>query len=261
MRCPKCGFISFDHLDTCLKCNKDIAGTSDTLNGSVYNVAAPTFLKFSATSEDDEVDLDEAFVVDDDGFMDEEIRDPDLDILLDEPSEDEEDFEISMGKDEPEPRDRKISRAESAEEEGSISFNLDEFDDEVDLGDADHDQDEFAEKPLKMGFPEELSDISDLEPPPALKEVAEEPVAAASEDDFDLDLDFDLNLDAEDLAPASSGAKESALADFSLNELDLDEELPSMAPSKKTASEKMDLDNLNFDLDLGDLHLDDDEKI
>ena len=262
MRCPKCGYISFDHLDTCLKCNKNIAGTSELLHGSVYNVAAPAFLKFTAASQADEVEMDEAFVVDDDDFTDEEIRDPDLDILLENPADDEEgDFEISLGEDEPDTADREISLAES-EEEGSISFSLDDFDDEVDLGDEDLERGKVSEKPLQMGFPDELSDISDLGPPPALREVIEEPVAEAADDDLDLDLDFDLNLDADDLEPASSAGRESALADLSLRDLDLDEDLPSRkAPKKKAAEDKLDLENLDFDLDLGDLKLDDDEKI
>ena len=44
MRCPKCGYISFDHLEECRKCNKNIKAVSDSLYGSIYNVQPPTFL-------------------------------------------------------------------------------------------------------------------------------------------------------------------------------------------------------------------------
>jgi hypothetical protein len=32
MRCPKCGFISFDFLENCTKCNADLAGERRRLN-------------------------------------------------------------------------------------------------------------------------------------------------------------------------------------------------------------------------------------
>jgi len=44
MRCPKCGFISFDHLTSCSKCGKDIAEVASELQGTSINVEAPMFL-------------------------------------------------------------------------------------------------------------------------------------------------------------------------------------------------------------------------
>ncbi len=44
MRCPKCGFISFDHIDTCLKCTKVIKETSTEMQGTTFNAASPSFL-------------------------------------------------------------------------------------------------------------------------------------------------------------------------------------------------------------------------
>jgi hypothetical protein len=32
MRCPKCGFISFDYLDRCIKCQTDLTGERHKLN-------------------------------------------------------------------------------------------------------------------------------------------------------------------------------------------------------------------------------------
>ena len=46
MRCPKCGYISFDLVDECLKCKKNIKSASEVLQGSVLNVSPPSFLKF-----------------------------------------------------------------------------------------------------------------------------------------------------------------------------------------------------------------------
>ena len=45
MRCPKCGFISFDHLEVCKKCRKNISDTSTELNGTAYDYVAPLFLQ------------------------------------------------------------------------------------------------------------------------------------------------------------------------------------------------------------------------
>jgi len=46
MRCPKCGYISFDHLESCKKCNKNISEASADIDGTVFAVAAPVFLDF-----------------------------------------------------------------------------------------------------------------------------------------------------------------------------------------------------------------------
>ena len=32
MRCSKCGYVSFDHLDNCMKCSRDLAGAREELN-------------------------------------------------------------------------------------------------------------------------------------------------------------------------------------------------------------------------------------
>jgi len=45
MRCPKCGYISFDHLETCRKCEKYIGDTVSEINGTVYDAFAPSFLQ------------------------------------------------------------------------------------------------------------------------------------------------------------------------------------------------------------------------
>ena len=53
MRCPKCGFISFDNLENCLKCNKDISDATRAFQGSTLKVATPSFLKISVPDEND----------------------------------------------------------------------------------------------------------------------------------------------------------------------------------------------------------------
>jgi len=262
MRCPKCGFITFDHLDTCLKCNKNIKSASENLHGSVYNVSAPTFLKFNVEPEAEAEELDEAFFEEGDAFADEEIRDPDLDILLDEGEEGDE--EIEFAADEGEEEDAEIAMTfDDEEEEEGVAFSLEDFEEDADLPRLGKTAEAAPEeKAINIGLPDELSDMSDLEPPPALKEVADDLAPGRMAEEQDLDLDFELNLDEEDLGPAAAKeAKSVDLADLTLQDLDLDEEEPKTpAGSKKPAPKRMDLDEeLDFELDLGDLKLDDDE--
>jgi hypothetical protein len=264
MRCPKCGYISFDHLETCPKCKKSIESPSESFHGSVYNVAAPAFLKFDKSAARDEIEISDAFSDSDDAFFDDEIRDPDLDILIEEEDEDE-DREIQFGfNEEPELTEPDLvpEKAEEDEEEGGISFNLDQFRDEDEdneiggLGDLDDDEAP-AGKSLSIELPEELTDISDLEPP-VLEEVTE---VGLGDDDFDLDIDFDLELDEK--PKALPDADEEFLSDtLSLDDIEPKAKPEKIKPKKKPTSADMDMDNdLNFDLDLGELNLEDDDEI
>lgn len=47
MRCPKCGYISFDHLEICRKCEKYIGDTVNEVNGTVHDAFAPSFLQLT----------------------------------------------------------------------------------------------------------------------------------------------------------------------------------------------------------------------
>lgn len=46
MLCPKCGFISFDIVEKCVKCGKDVSGAAAELKGTVTSVPPPGFLTF-----------------------------------------------------------------------------------------------------------------------------------------------------------------------------------------------------------------------
>ena len=46
MRCPKCGYISFDHQEICIKCIKNILEATNEVNGTGYNALPPPFLQF-----------------------------------------------------------------------------------------------------------------------------------------------------------------------------------------------------------------------
>ena len=44
MRCPKRGYISFDHLDSCSKCSTDLAVTSEEVHGVAFKGEGISFL-------------------------------------------------------------------------------------------------------------------------------------------------------------------------------------------------------------------------
>lgn len=48
MRCPKCGYISFDHQETCTKCQKYIGDVVAEIKGTTFSAKAPSFLKITA---------------------------------------------------------------------------------------------------------------------------------------------------------------------------------------------------------------------
>ena len=54
MRCPKCGYISFDHLETCRKCNKNIGDAAGDLQGTAFDSAAPPFLQVAGGTRREE---------------------------------------------------------------------------------------------------------------------------------------------------------------------------------------------------------------
>lgn len=249
MRCPKCGYISFDHLENCLKCNKEIKKSADALHGTVFNAAAPSFLKFTKTEVEEESDFEQDFF-EDQADLDLDTLDPDLDILLDDDTDassndgldalsglgDDDDFEISLDDD------------ETDNDEISIDFN--QFED-ADIEDTPEEESVFT-----MDVPDELSDLSDLEPETIVATEAIKIDAPGAELSMDDDFDFDLNIDGleEELnlnAPTDNTiAEASETAVLSLEEEDLSENLQKVADPND-----MDAD-LNFDLDLGGLTLD-----
>lgn len=44
MRCPKCGYISFDHAEFCKNCHQPLGDVAQKLNGAAYNFIAPSLL-------------------------------------------------------------------------------------------------------------------------------------------------------------------------------------------------------------------------
>jgi len=259
MRCPKCGYITFDHLETCTKCRKNIAQASMQLSGTVYKAETPSFLQF----EIDEPDTDNDASVD---LLSEE-ENIELDMSAD--GDDGVDMELSLEDDTLESDEAQADEDldldfmdESVEALGLGSneddeFDLDFSDDEsidLDLDEGGKDAVEGEDGP-QLDFSE--LDISDLAPP------------SADEDDLSSgELTFEGVADAS--AAAAAGAVRSSiktagagLEDLQMDGLDL--EMPSLPPAGSATGKKLRtsvktgtaLDQ--FDIDLGEL-ISDQEK-
>lgn len=78
MLCPKCGFISFDHLADCVKCHNDLSLIGSELHGTAANVAGLFFLgsliKDSASGTEGPALEAEGATRDDEGLAQEEIE-------------------------------------------------------------------------------------------------------------------------------------------------------------------------------------------
>lgn len=262
MRCPKCGYISFDHLAECLKCNKNITEISSNLYGSTYNIEAPAFLhldKMQKEKTPERMDLSgESFATGDDEYVDEE-----LEILV----EEEPDIEVGIGFVEDEHVDLELSGDKEADAEIEIDFSQFEAAEELkaDLFDTDEveekeQQEQVAQPSLAIEMPDELSDISDLAAPPekSIEEDVPSPGKQIDSDFADLDLDdlnFDLDLGVVDKEPASKPeVPEEAV--LTLDEIDFTETLAESNSETSKKSEAMDMDlDLDFDLDLGELSI------
>ncbi len=289
MRCPKCGYISFDHINACLKCNKEIANASSH-EGTTYNVAPPSFLKFTKRAieetvvEDDEI----AFDTGEDDFG---VVDPDLDVLVDNGDDEsgvsfDDDIDDFGGFGEEE--DFEVATMDSDDDEGGI--DLGQFEEAFEEEEQDS-----IEGGMNIEIPDELSDISDLSAPadedaaPAVASASDdfEPAVALESDDFEEDSspavaedsdefeDFNLDLDMENLNDDFSLTEEDegeaevmeedALGDLSLDDLGLSDDEQAKKPerqaAKATKKGEMDMDaDLDFDLDLGGISLDDDDE-
>lgn len=243
MRCPKCGYISFDHLDSCRKCHKPIVDTG--FKGTSYLAVAPVFLIPSQE-------------VHDSGFDEEmiEVLDPDLDLLADESDGGGKQYtgKIIPGED-----------FESAfwPDQGDESLALDEDDLRIDTSRfADvpiNMQAVQATEPLPFVMPEGLADISDLAPPGTEKEARSDREASfdgasLSDDDLSFD-DLDLSFGGEKSERKTSGAAgfgvDDDLETLSLDDIDLS---GSLGAATALVPPRAAVDNdLDFDLDLGTL--------
>jgi len=230
MRCPKCGYISFDHLDSCRKCHKPIAQTE--FKGTTYPVIVPTFLQQSQEIHDS--GFDEEMV---------EVLDPDLDLLADENSENAvaDDFEIAFGADQKED--------DLSLDEDDLSIDTSRFADVPINMQVVQETQPVETQPVQFEMPEGLADISDLARPVAEAEPESESEISFGDDDLRLD-DLDLSFGGDKGSGAGVFADDKEFDLLSLDDIDLSGGLEGV--SSKAPSRPVD-DDLDFNLDLGTL--------
>lgn len=269
MRCPKCGYISFDLVDECLKCKKNIKSASEVLQGSVLKVPAPSFLKFRSEPKETIENQDDFSSIGSDFTAEEsEYFESDVDFSIDDSGE------IEIMSDSFEENDLEKEGTISLFEEddmpeGEIEVDLSQFEEVSDpeaafLSDDDDSSGDTDDDLFEISVPEELNDMSDLDPPE---------VAAENDATNDLDLDLDLNLDTgpvdldlddlnfdlalDDIEPgegvSAEPVQETVLA---LDDIDFSETISKDGGGTGDDSSSMDMDgDLNFDLDLGGLSI------
>jgi hypothetical protein len=222
-------------METCLKCKKDISGSTE-IEGTTYHAAAPSFLRVPEKKGPDPVEEGTPSLSGNEEFAaegDYDFSDPDLDILVNE-SDDE--GTITFGDSGPDGDGFLLE----PDEEGSFEFDLD--DEELGLSKDEH----TASSALNV--PGELADISDLAPP-----VEDESPAASVLDGMSLSLDDersldeDLGLDDLDLDLGLRGNNNAADADLSLSLDDID-----LSPGD-IVEENSELDEISMDFDLDGL--------
>jgi len=237
MRCPKCGFISFDHLDFCRKCSKPLGAVAVVLHGSVYDCQVPAFLRFSQLEEAVETMDDVPLLADE--IEEVEIEAPDLAISLAD-STPVKTVTVNIPSAVPLATATVTAQATSPQpiaafsegENGSLSWPQEK---EPSVFMVDEKTPSLI--PAEMELPPDLADISDLAPPSQTTEFSD------GDGDFDLDLDLDLGFDLRDVEED---------ADFE------EMEPASAADSGKREAAPVDMDaDLDFELDLGGLSLHD----
>lgn len=232
MRCPKCGYISFDTLGSCKKCKKNIGELVEELEGTVYESPAPVFLHFEPGATSSAVLENE---VDDEAVTGDEIDE--LQEIISGAEEEQDTFSLDEG----------------SKPEGTIAFE--DFEEvkvanEMVLDDGISEDVATESDDLQLDFGD--IDISDLAPPETDAEVS-------VTESLTLDEDTEETVDMPDNeTPAPSlVAPGSSLEDLHVDNLDFDAPAPlvsgskvgdKLMPSVKTGTA---LDD--FDIDLGEL--------
>jgi hypothetical protein len=215
MRCPKCSFISFDIVESCAKCGKNISKAAEELMGTVADVVPPHFLRFEAQEPVPETET-----------MSDAVGE---EVSVDVGGEEQEEVEFALDEAEPE--------AEAVDFETGDEAPVEE-EPEIDLaaegGEADEPLIDLAgEEPR-----EEAIDISDLAP---TEETVEPFVEGESV--------FEEDVGVEE--PVSQPDQAGELEDLEVVGIDLESKPAAggkVMPSVKTGTA---LDD--FDIDLGDL--------
>ena len=247
MRCPKCGYISFDFLEKCKKCGKNLAKVSAVLGGAVHEAMSPPFLQLDEDICDEVSDERDQSIAPDIALSEEDTVEIDMTELDD--AETEERMSVSVP-DEEDAVELVLDDDVPAQEAGGPDVDADQIPETGEPLQDDMEEDSFLEETgqspdvdPRLDFSE--IDISDLKPP-------------GEQEQGDVGIASDTVVKSEQDESIGMEGLDSALADLELDELGLEDR--SSAVGKRTASTKKitkdghsrsPLDD--FDYDLGDL--------
>ena len=236
MRCPKCGYISFDYNQVCPKCNKDISEEQEKMNLPAFKPAPPVMLgSLTGETGGPDIGLRMGAASDAEAVAEGETAglEDSADTVIEEAADEEIDMDISF---EPE-GEGEIEVGEGESEE--ISLDFDELPgEELEIGE---------EAPVESA-PEDgemeldLGELSFDESTPGVDAEA----ADMEPEDISLDLD---GLPGEELEIGEEAPVESAPEDGEM-ELDLGElSLDESAPEVDAEAADMEPEDISMDLD------------
>lgn len=282
MRCPKCGYISFDQQTECLKCSVGFPESIAAFTGTGLKVDKPFFLAsvLEETSGEDSFNLSEAVTVNDGVSEDGEID-------FSGPMSEEEisgDEELLLGDEGEILVMDELSIEEAEESRGQIEFSMDEdlgpkaedkhlgsqfdeaFDADEDLSDNDSgvagDAPEL-EGDIDFKLDEDMSGAEELEDLPELEldSLGDSGISMDDDEGTDVELEADEELEANegDGAKAVGGLKLDIDVDiedeptdedmvFNLEDIDMsdlvieEDELENSSPEKSTEESALDLE-------------------
>jgi len=210
MKCPKCGYTSFDYVQVCPKCNKDISGVRDKMKLPSYAPNPPSLLnsligKTSKSNIDLKTERVESMTAEEEiGFDAEELQGI---YSTETPLESDEENKIQL---------ESLPVEEIEEPSGQIDLS--------DLGIQDADIETKMERPetnfpLEEGIEEDLTLEDNINDDLALEDNVEEDLIL--QDDIKKDL-MQVDDVGEDLILQDSGEEDLILQDSGENDLMLD---------------------------------------
>ena len=239
MRCPKCGYISFDSSGSCKKCKKNIGRLVAELDGTVFGSRAPVFLHIEPGTSLTQAEEN----IEDDTTADEMEAGPAFSPVVEEEPE-----EVTMD--------------DEAETDETIAFEdfeevATETTNEIIMEEESEDEVGTEGDDLQLDFGDiDISDLAPPEPDTADQASAEPASEVTATESLTLE-DDDVETVADETPAPSSVAPGSGLEDLQVDNLDLESPATMVSgnkvggklmPSVKTGTA---LDD--FDFDLGEL--------
>ncbi len=252
MKCPKCGYVSFDHHQACPKCKKDISEERNKLNLPDFEPSVP-FLLGALTGEADEGHMDINLAGPEAPVM----RAPEEAAVFEEQEGEaslEEELDISLDEEWSPAMEEETVVAEDLPgvEPEEEAIELEESDDELSLDLEDMEGPAAEELDLSMEEDAVSLDLDELglDEEEITEDVTEEasPTEEEQEPEFELDS---IALDAEDAAPVQEPEQEEMvlnLDDLKINETgELEIGTPQMEPAEPLGEETIDLEGIAFE--------------